>query len=592
MDLKPLPQNASPEQRACIDAVINVSPASGGLRDVRSLRHLLLPCLHAANDRFGWIAPNALAYIAERLHIAPAEAYGVASFYAFFSLTERSPRALHVCDDIACKRKGADALCDKLRSSEVHRSPCLGLCDHAPAALAIEAGEIPYAQSVGAITHDRAMAWVNGEPLEEFNATVVHQTDHTALRLLARVGRVDARSLDEYRAHGGYLALRRAFELGSAWVIREVTDSGLSGRGGAAFPTGRKWEAVARASTRPRHVICNADESEPGTFKDRVLMEGDPYALIEAMTLAGFATGAEHGWIYLRAEYPLAKKRLLHAIGECRRKSLLGDNILGHGVRFDIEIRSGAGAYICGEETALLNSLEGYRGEPRTKPPFPVEHGLFGHASLIHNVETLMNVPWIVREGASAFRSVGTPQSTGTRLFCVSGSVVRPGVYELPFGVSLEAVIATAGGMTHGRTLRGVLLGGAAGVFAGPESLGLSLTLEDTRNAGLTLGSGVVMVFDTTDDMPAILTRIAAFFRHESCGQCVPCRVGTVRQQEIIARLASGNTLGSHHDELQRFRELSQCMRDASICGLGQTATSAIESAIVRLRIYDERNAP
>jgi NADH-quinone oxidoreductase subunit F len=374
-------------------------------------------------------------------------------------------------------------------------------------------------------------------------------------------------------------------ERGAAWVIRELTEAGLSGRGGAAFPAGHKWAAVARASGRVRHVVCNADESEPGTFKDRVLMEGDPFAVLEAMTIAGFAVGAERGWVYLRAEYPLAAERMQHAIEVARRRGLLGDDVLGWGFRFDVELRRGAGAYICGEETALLNSIEGYRGEPRSKPPFPVEVGLFGQPTLVHNVETLANVPWIVREGAAAFRAVGTKDSPGTRLFCLSGAVRRPGVYEHPFGVTLGDVIAGAGGLPEGRSLQAVLLGGAAGSFVGPEALRLPLSLEDTRREGTTLGSGVVFVLDDTAPLAALLRRITAFFREESCGQCVPCRVGTVRQDELVARLTAGRPPGDVAADWVSFRELAQAMRDASICGLGQTAPNAVESALLRLRV-------
>ena len=260
---------------------------------------------------------------------------------------------------------------------------------------------------------------------------------------------VDPDSLDDYRAHGGYAALRRAFELGPDGVIREVLDSKLMGRGGAAFPTGRKWDAVARQPRRPHYLICNADESEPGTFKDRVIMEGDPFSVIESMTIAAYATGCEHGYIYLRGEYPLAQRRLENALEQARETSLLGDDILGRGLRFDIEVRKGAGAYICGEETAIFGSIEGYRGEPRNKPPFPVERGLFGKPTVVNNVETLVNVLPIVLEGGAAFAAIGTERSTGPKLFCVSGAVVEPGTYEVPFGTTLRELLELAGGLAR-----------------------------------------------------------------------------------------------------------------------------------------------
>jgi NADH-quinone oxidoreductase subunit F len=408
----------------------------------------------------------------------------------------------------------------------------------------------------------------------------IPQHGHPSLRLLRRVGIVDPTSLDDYRAHGGYAALPKAIEMGSEAVIAEVTASKLMGRGGAAFPTGRKWAAVAGQPAQPHYLVCNADESEPGTFKDRVLMEGDPFAVVEAMTIAAVATGASQGYIYIRGEYPEAETAVRGAIAGARAANLLGPDILGSGLSFDIEVRRGAGAYICGEETALFEAIEGKRGEPRNKPPFPVEVGLFGKPTVVNNVETLVNVPLIVEMGGDAYARIGTEGSTGPRLFCLSGHVERPGVYEVEFGTTLRDMIDLAGGVPGKRDIRAILLGGAAGVFVGRESLDLPLTFEATRAAGATLGSGVIMVFDETVDLVDTLRRIAQFFRDESCGQCVPCRVGSVRQEELLTRLAAGSQVRSRDEELRLLREIGQAMRDASICGLGQTASSAIESAI------------
>src|SRR6478672_3304467 len=276
-------------------------------------------------------------------------------------------------------------------------------------------------------------------------------------------------SLDDYRAHDGFAALARALEIGPEAVTDEVTASKLMGRGGAAFPTGRKWAAVAARPVRPHYLVCNADESEPGTFKDRVLLEGDPFATVEAMTIAAFATGASLGYLYIRGEYPDAEARVRNAIGRAREAGLLGPDILGSGFAFDIELRRGAGAYICGEETALFESIEGKRGEPRNKPPFPVEVGLFGKPTAVNNVETLVNVLQIVGsdDGAAVFKAIGTEGSTGPKLFCVSGNVASPGVYEVEFGATLRELIDLAGGVPSGRELKAVLLGGAAGVFVG-----------------------------------------------------------------------------------------------------------------------------
>ncbi|WP_124276110.1 NADH-ubiquinone oxidoreductase-F iron-sulfur binding region domain-containing protein, partial [Streptomyces sp. ADI93-02] len=419
-------------------------------------------------------------------------------------------------------------------------------------------------------------------PQEPPPAAAVPQSGDPALVLLKRIGTADPASLDDYRSTGGYTALRRAFALGPAGVIREVLEAGLVGRGGAAFPTGRKWQATAQQADGPHYLVCNADESEPGTFKDRVLMEGDPYALVEAMTIAGYAVGAHQGYVYLRGEYPRAFERLAHALASARTRGLLGPDVLGQGYAFDIEIRRGAGAYICGEETAIFNSIEGQRGEPRSKPPFPVEKGLFGKPTAVNNVETLVNVLPILEHGAAAYAATGTETSTGTKLFCVSGQVDRPGVYELPFGANLRELLDLAG--PPGR-LRAVLLGGAAGGFVRPDELDVPLTFEGTRAAGTTLGSGVVLVLDDSVELPRVLLRIAEFFRDESCGQCVPCRVGTVRQEEALHRIVDRTGAGAAED-IALMREVGQAMRDASICGLGQTAWNAVESAIDRLGVY------
>nr|WP_225956446.1 NAD(P)H-dependent oxidoreductase subunit E [Amycolatopsis lexingtonensis] len=560
-----------------------VAGFAGGGRDQ------LLPALHAVNDRVGWISQGALNLICETLHVPPADAYGVASFYSLFALEERPERVVHVCTDLACRVNGAETVCDvltehvgaagKARGGVTWlRSPCLGVCERAPAALTFQAGDPATTELVAPATGASAVLAAQRTPsASDGAAPVIHQKQ--GLRLLRRVGVVDPSSLDGYRATGGYAALRNALRMGEAAVLREVTDSGLLGRGGAAFPTGRKWAATAAQPAGPHYLVCNADESEPGTFKDRVLLEGDPFALVEAMTIAAFAIGARQGYVYLRGEYPRALRLLRNALAVCRERGFLGTDIMGHnGFSFDIEIRRGAGAYICGEETAIFNSIEGFRGEPRTKPPFPVEKGLFGKPTVVNNVETLVNVPLILTEGAAAYRSLGTEASAGPKLFCLSGNVERPGVYEVPFGTTLRELLAMAGGVPEGRSLRAILLGGAAGGFVRPDELDLPLTFEDARAAKTTLGSGVVLVLDDLADLGGFLLRIAEFFRDESCGQCVPCRIGTVRQEEAIRRvLAAGS------EERPLLREVGGVMRDSSICGLGQTAWNAIESAIDRL---------
>ena len=623
MDLHLLEAQPTAEEREAVDDLLG-PPETGweggerrpeleghvsrGGREARSRRDLLLPALHAVQNRMGWISKGALGYICRRLTVPPAEAYGVASFYALLSLEERPPTVVHVCDDIACMANGAEELCADLERvfgaegepalegrATWKRSPCLGMCERAPAALVQGSGQqggslsIANASIQGLKAVLQGGTWAVGSTGSESVPQVERPSTREGLRLLRRVGRVDSHSLDEYRANSGYEALRVAVGLGPEGVIREVKDSRLLGRGGAAFPTGVKWEAVAKQTVRPHYFVCNADESEPGTFKDRVLMEQDPFAVIEALTIAGYATGSERGFIYIRGEYPLALSTLEHAIEQARARGFLGDDVMREGFAFDIELRRGAGAYIAGEETALFNSIEGKRPEPRNKPPFPVTHGLFGKPTGVNNVETLVNVLEILRIGGAEYAKVGTPDSTGWRLFCLSGCVETPGLYEVEFGTTLRKLLQLAGGVRGGRPLQAVLLGGAAGSFVGPDELDLPLTFEGTKAAGTTLGSGVVMAFDDTVDLDAILLRIARFFRDESCGQCVPCRVGTVRQEELLHRLRAGRPIGSREDEMVLLNEIGQAMRDASICGLGQTASSAIQSGIVKLGAFNGR---
>jgi NADH-quinone oxidoreductase subunit F len=553
--------------------------------------------LHAVQERIGWISPGALDHICTRLTIPPADAYGVASFYALFRTGMSPATVIHVCDDLACRVNGAERVCEqmeqrfgaegteaKLNGTGVtwQRSPCLGQCERGSAAMVQHAGAQPVRAVLAPVDPGRVLSVLSpGQPAAAPGPLVPQADgDRTVLRLLRRVGLVDPGSLDSYRAAGGYEMLRRAVAAGPQGVLRELKDAKLLGRGGAAFPIAVKWEAVATNPVRPHYVVCNADESEPGTFKDRVLLEEDPYALLEALTIMGATCGAEQGYLYIRGEYPLAEERLRHAAGQARARGFLGPDVMGLGFAFDVEVRRGAGAYIAGEETALINSIEGKRAEPRNKPPFPAQAGLFGKPTAVNNVETLLCVLEILRIGGPAFAQIGTENSTGTRLFCLSGCVEQPGLYEHEFGVTLRQVIEAAGGVRGGRPLRAVLLGGAAGSFVGPAALDTPLTFEDVRAIGATLGSGVVLVLDDTVEVTGLLQRVARFFRDESCGQCVPCRVGTVRQEELLGRLARGAPIGSAGQELALLDDIAMVARDASICGLGQTAVSAAVSAV------------
>jgi NADH-quinone oxidoreductase subunit F len=387
------------------------------------------------------------------------------------------------------------------------------------------------------------------------------------IRLLTSNCGTGTTSLAQY---GEYAALKKAHQMKPEEVINEVKASGLVGRGGAAFPTGIKWEGTSKASGSPKYVVCNADESEPGTFKDRVLLLDDPHRVIEGMAIAAYAIGASKGIIYVRGEYPYILPVLENALSEARQAGYLNED-------FDIEVRLGAGAYICGEETALFESIVGKRGFPRVKPPFPTTFGVFGKPTVINNVETLCNVPLIISKGSTEYRKIGTEKSPGPKLFCVSGDVTRPGVYEVPFGVSLRDLLDMAGGVANQKKMQAVLFGGAAGAFATPAHLDVKLTFEDLRAAALPLGSGVVMVFDERRDMRDSLARLGHFFAHESCGKCYPCQMGTQRQMEILNRMASGKMQAG---DLERLQDVGWTMTDASLCGLGQTAASAVLSAV------------
>lgn len=568
-DLKLTIDTSTEIERAAVDAVLSAEDHAvirvterlvrGGMARRKARRHLLLPGLHALQAEIGWISPGGLNYLCDVLQVPPAEAFGVASFYELFRTDDpgHTESVHHVCMDTSCHIAGAEALAQELEADgkHVHRGPCLGQCERAPA---------QFVQGRGEPDHVPADQLATPDPVQKS-------------KLLKRVGVVDPTSLVSYREHGGYVALQRAINMGADTVIDQIRSAGLTGRGGAAFPTAIKWRGVADEHGRPKHVIANADESEPGTFKDRIVMESDPFSVIEGLTLAGLTVGAENGWIYIRGEYPLATARLRNAIEQTRTAGLLGDDVLGSGKSFDIELRRGAGAYICGEETALMESIEGFRGEPRNKPPFPSTHGLFGEPTAVNNPETLLNAMLIVEDGADTYRLTGTDKSPGTRLFCVSGHVGEPGLYEVEMGTTLGELIELAGGATG--TTKAILMGGAAGSFVGADQLDMPLTQEDARERGTTLGSGVVTLFDDTVDYMSLVLRIAQFFKNESCGQCVPCRVGVVRQHEVLVELSeSGAAIRPQRNEL--IDDIARAMADASICGLGHTASGAVQSAI------------
>ncbi len=540
-------------------------------------RTALIEVLHDAQSLFaGWLPRPAVERIAEYLHLPTAEVYGVTEFYEMLHTEPVGRRVIRICQDAPCALAGADRLlaevCGRLGVEPGQTTPdgaftveavrCLGLCDRAPAALSNLERHAPAT----------AETLLDGRP-----APAKLHIGGLVKVALANVGVVDPTSLEDYRAQGGMAALNKALrEMTPAQVIAEVKASKLLGRGGAAFSAGLKWEFAVR-NPPPRYIICNADESEPGAFKDRVLMDGDPFRVVEGLLIAAYAIGAEAAFIYVRGEHRTGYERFANAVRQLAEAGYLcGESASG---RFAcrVEVRRGAGAYVCGEETALIESIEGKRGFPRLRPPYPAESGLWGRPTVINNVETLAKVPPIIMHGARWYNALGTPESAGTKLFAVSGSVLRPGVYEVPFGVPLRHLIFDlAGGLREGRQVQAVLTGGAAGTFLTAEHLDTPLTFEDFRKVGGTIGAGTVMVFDNTVDLRDVLARIGAFFAHESCGKCYPCQMGTQRQAEILARIAAGHPRPSDAADLL---ELAGVLTDTSICGLGQAAPWAVVSA-------------
>ncbi len=539
-------------------------------------REALLPLLWQVQGAYGSINAAQVHRISHLLRVPEADIYGVIGFYSLFHEQPTGRRIIRVCADPTCALAGADAvldgLCARLHIAAgetsadgeymVEHSPCLGLCDYAPAALASASGQpdvaLPYATVDGLLG-----AWQSDyfRPAGAKGATLL------APEL--------KRAPEELAAYGDYAALRRALmEMEPAQVIAQVEASALIGRGGAAFPTGLKWKFTRAAAGAPKYVVCNADESEPGTFKDRVLMEHRPHLLLEGIALAAYAVGTDRAYIFIRGEYPKATAILAGAIAAAEAQGLLGEGIMGSDFSLHIELRRGAGAYICGEETALFEAIEGKRGFPRMKPPYPTTFGLFGQPTAVNNVETLCAVPSIIERGPDWFKGIGTDGSAGPKLVSVSGHIARPGVYEIAPGITLQRFLDDVCGGVVGE-LAAVLMGGAAGTFLKPDEIDVPLTFEDLRAAGSTFGSGAIMVFNRTVDLRDVLKRLGRFFQHESCGKCFPCQLGTQRQVEILERLDVPKV-----GDRQRLYDIGMTMTEASICGLGHTAGLAVLSAL------------
>jgi NADH-quinone oxidoreductase subunit F len=399
--------------------------------------------------------------------------------------------------------------------------------------------------------------------------------------LLANVYRPNSEKITTYMAHGGYEALRKALKRSPDQIIAEVKASGLRGRGGAGFPTGVKWGFIPKDAP-VKYLAVNTDEGEPGTYKDRLIVERDPHSILEGVIIAAYAVGAHRAFVYIRGEFFLGVKRWIKAIADAYQHGFLGKNILGSGFDLDVSVHRGAGAYICGEETAMIESLEGKRGEPRLKPPYPAQVGLWGRPTVVQNVETLANIPHIIARGAAWYASIGTEQSKGPKIFCVSGHVNRPGNYELPLGTPLREIIEQhAGGVRMGRKVKAIFPGGASTPLLTADKLDVPMAFETLSAAGSALGTGAVIVMDETTDMVEVTRRITSFFAHESCGRCMPCRIGGRRMLERLERLTAGT---ARPKDLQELEALSRGISSVTFCPMGTGMCEPVASGLSLFR--------
>ena len=525
----------------------------------------LLPLLHAFHDRDGYLSEDALRAVSEGLRIPLADLYGTVTFYHHFATVPGGKARPRVCDGPICRLNCCGELEAALAAEGATSMPCAGRCDE----------PVPVLRG-----DDYLVGHASGELVERPTPLPPPNPGGLAECCFETIRVADNATLDGYRAGGGYQALARAVqELTPAEVLDVVEASGLAGRGGAGFPTGRKWRAVAEAQGEPKTIVCNADEGEPGCFKDRALMDHDPHAVIEGMAIAARATGATRGFVYLRYEYPHTQAILERAIREAREAGALGPSVFGTDTAFELFVRRGAGAYICGEETSLLNSLEGKHPFPRNRPPYPVTHGYEDLPTAVNNVETLASVPRILRHGAEWYADLGRGEHKGTKIISLSGDVRRPGNYEVPIGLSLtELLDEWAGGPLEGRAFQAVTMAGLSGGFIGAAEFdGLTLDEPCLRAKGSFLGAGGVMVFDDSRDMVDVATQAMSFFAHESCGKCFPCRIGTQRLAERLSGAA-----GPRDPEVWRaeVHDIGHTMQAVSACGLGIAAPLVTESLL------------
>ncbi len=524
----------------------------------------LLPLLHAFHARDGHLSEEAIRTVSKALKIPLAELFGTVTFYHHFSRTSGGLNQPRVCTGPICCLKRGRELLQALRQDGAVQMPCAGRCD--------EPVPVIWGNGVMVGTQIDSLA-MRPSPLPPPNPDGLEECVFASIREPGRA------TLNGYRRTGGYEALAKALsQMKPLEVIEQIADSKLAGRGGAGFPTGTKWKAVAEAERSPKTVVCNADEGEPGCFKDRALMEYDPHAVIEGMALAGYAVGAERGFIYLRYEYPEIMAILEEAIRQAEEAGLLGEDILGSGCTFRLHLRRGAGAYICGEEGSLLNSLEGKHPFPRNRPPFPVTHGYEDLPTVVNNVETLASAPPILRKGSDWYRSLGLNGQAGTKVISLSGDVQRPGNYEVPFGFPLKTLLNHwAGGPPPGRSFQAVTMAGLSGGFLAGDDLDVSLDEPSVRQHGSFLGAGGIMVLDDSRDMVEVARQAMAFFAEESCGKCFPCRIGTTRLTERLAGEAGPGDLEAW---LAEVGDMSRTMKATSACGLGMAAPLIVDSLV------------
>jgi bidirectional [NiFe] hydrogenase diaphorase subunit len=496
---------------------------------------------------------------------------------------------LNVCMDLACASQGAEKLKDALvkaveesgKKVLVRRTGCMGPCSHGPL-VRVDPQETLYSKAK-AQHAERIVAQLGGEPVAELQCELNEHFDSQVRVVLENAGYIDPEKIDDYISRDGYKALLLVLtELTPNGVIHRITESGLRGRGGGGYPTGLKWGTVAKSHGDLKYVVCNGDEGDPGAFMDRSVMEGDPHRVIEGMAIAAYAVGASKGFIYVRAEYPVAVARLTTAIREARRRGLLGNNICNTPFNFDVEIRLGAGAFVCGEETALLASIEGKRGTPRPRPPYPAMSGLFGKPTLINNVETYANVPPIVRNGGKWFFNMGSERSKGTKVFALTGKIANTGLVEVPMGIKLREIIeGIGGGVPKGHKFKAVQTGGPSGGCIPAEMLDVGVSYDALLKMGSIMGSGGMIVMDDTSCMVNVAKFFIEFCMTESCGKCIPCRAGTAQMYTLLTRICTGT---GTMDDLELLEQLCSTVKEASLCGLGQTAPNPVLSTLKYFR--------